>query len=162
MKARVYVETTVISYLTAAPSRDIVIAARQRSTIDWWKTAPKRFELVASPLVVSEASAGDPASARSRLETLEPLRLLEQTESATMLIQRLIAAGAVPPEANADAAHIAIAAANGVEYLVTWNYRHIANAATRARIEAVCLDAGHEPAIICSPDELMEPSDDDR
>ena len=137
-------------------------AGRQRSTIDWWETAPKRFELVASPLVVSEASAGDPAAARSRLETLEPLTLLEETESATMLIQRLIAAGAVPPEANADAAHIAIAAANGVEYLVTWNYRHIANAATRARIEAVCLDAGHEPAIICSPDELMEPADDDR
>ena len=161
MKPRVYVETTVISYLTARPSRDIVIAGRQRSTIDWWETAAERFELVASELVVSEAAAGDPDSAKSRLEKLAPLTLLEETENATMLAQRLIAAGAVPLKAAVDAAHIAIAVTNGTGYLVTWNYRHIANAAIRARIEAVCLDTGFEPTIICSPDELMEPYDDD-
>ena len=161
MKPRVYVETTVISYLTARPSRDIVIAGRQRSTIDWWETAADRFELVASELVVSEAAAGDPDSARARIEMLAPLTLLEETETASVLAQRLITAGVVPLKAAVDAAHIAIAVTNGAGYLVTWNYRHIANATIRTRIEAVCLDAGFDPAIICSPDELMEPYDDD-
>ena len=162
MKPRVYVETTVISYLTARPSRDIVIAGRQQSTIDWWETAAERFELVASELVVGEAAAGDPDSAESRLEKLAPLTLLEETENASILAQRLITAGAVPLKAAVDAAHIAIAVTNGVGYLVTWNYRHIANAAIRARVEAVCLNAGFEPAILCSPDELMEPYDGDK
>ena len=162
LKPSVYVETSVISYLTAKPSRDIVIAGRQRSTIEWWETAAERFELVASTLVESEAAAGDPDSAKSRLEKLAPMTILEETESATKLVQRLVAARAVPLNAEVDAVHIAIAATNGVGYLVTWNYRHIANAAMRTRIDAVCLAAGFEPAIICSPEELMEPYDGDK
>ena len=155
-KPRVYVETTVISYLVAKPARDVVVAGRQQSTFEWWETAADRFDLVASELVLGEAGAGDPESAKARLGKLASLTLLDATEDTAALTQQLIDAGAVPAKAATDAAHIAIAVTNGVDYLVTWNYRHIANAALRSRIETVCLNAGFDPTIVCSPDELME------
>ena len=160
MKPGVYVETTVISYLTAKPGRDIVVAGRQQSTIEWWETAADHFNLVASALVVGEAGAGDPESAKARLDTLESLTLPDATEETATLTRQLIDAGAVPAKAAVDAAHIALAVTNGVEYRVTWNYRHLANATMRSRIEAGCLNAGFDPPIICSPDELMEPDDE--
>lgn len=156
MKPRVYVETTVVSYLTARPARDVVIAGRQQTTRDWWSNAAARFELVASELVFNEAAEGDAEAARDRLDVLKAVRPLDATQEAHALAQRLVDEGAVPAMAAEDAAHIAIAVANGIEYLVTWNYRHIANAASRSRIEAVCRNEGFEPVIICSPDELME------
>jgi Rad3-related DNA helicase len=161
MKPRAYIETTVVSYLTAWPSRDVVIAGHQQITRDWWRTASDRFELVASQLVINEASAGDPDAARHRLTTLESVALLDATEEALELAQQLIQSGAIPETAAEDAAHIAIAVTNGVEYLVTWNCRHIANAAMRSEIERVCRRAGFEPTIICTPDELMESDDED-
>ncbi len=161
MKPKVYIETTVISYLTAQPARDVVIAGHQQSTRDWWRNAANRFELVASQLVLTEASAGDPEAARVRLAALDSLTLLDATEEALELAQQLVNAGAVPAKAAEDAAHIAIAVVNGIEYLVTWNYRHIANATIRSQIETVCRNAGFEPAIICTPEELMERDHDD-
>ncbi len=161
MKPKVYIETTVISYLTAQPARDVVIAGHQQSTRDWWRNATNRFELVASQLVLTEASAGDPEAARARLAALDSLTLLDATEEALELAQQLVNAGAVPAKAAEDAAHIAIAVVNGIEYLVTWNYRHIANATIRSQIETVCRNAGFEPAIICTPEELMERDHDD-
>ena len=161
MKPKVYIETTVISYLTAQPARDVVIAGHQQSTRDWWRNATNRFELVASQLVLTEASAGDPEAARARLAALDSLTLLDATEEALELAQQLVNAGAVPAQAAEDAAHIAIAVVNGIEYLVTWNYRHIANATIRSQIETVCRNAGFEPAIICTPEELMERDHDD-
>ena len=161
MKPKVYIETTVISYLTAQPSRDVVIAGHQQSTRYWWKNAADRFELVASQLVLTEAGAGDPEAARARLAALNSLTLLDATEEALELAQQLVNAGVVPAKAAEDAAHIAIAVVNGIEYLVTWNYRHIANATIRSQIETVCRNAGFEPAIICTPDELMERDHDD-
>jgi hypothetical protein len=156
MRPRVYVETTVVSYLTARPARDVVVAGRQQSTRDWWSNAATRFELVASELVFNEAAEGDAEAARDRLDVLSTATPLDATREALALAQRLVDEGAVPAMAAEDAAHIAIAVANGIEYLVTWNYRHIANAASRSRIEAVCRNEGFEPVIICSPDELME------
>lgn len=156
MKPRVYVETTVVSYLTARPARDVVIAGRQQSTRDWWSDAAARFELVASELVFNEAAQGDVEAARNRMDVLTSLTPLDATREALELAQRLVEEGAVPAVAAEDAAHIAIAVANGIEYLVTWNYRHIANAASRSLIEKVCRGEGFEPVIICSPDELME------
>ncbi len=156
MKPKAYIETTVVSYLTATPSRDVVIAGHQQITRDWWHTAADRFELVASFLVVNEASAGDPAAARDCLITLESVTLLEATDDAFVLAELLIKSAALPARAALDAAHIAIAVTNGVEYLVTWNCRHIANATMRTQIETVCRRAGFEPSIICTPDELME------
>ncbi len=162
MKPRVYIETTVISYLTARPARDVVIAGHQQSTRDWWATAAERFELVISELVREEAGAGDPDAVRARLTLLASLALLDATTEAQELAEKLVSASAVPEAATRDAAHIAIAAANGIEYLVTWNFRHIANAVTRPQIESVCRQAGFESPVICTPEELMENIDDEK
>ncbi len=160
MKPRVYVETSIVSYLTARPARDIVIAGRQQSTRDWWATAPRRFELVVSDLVLQEAAGGDPAAARARLDALASFVRLDAT-AAQELTERLVGTGALPERAAPDAAHVAVAAANGIDYLVTWNFKHIANAAAKRRIETACRHAGFECPVICSPDELMEGADDE-
>lgn len=156
MNPVVYVETSVISYLTARPSQDVVTAAYQEITREWWRSAPSRFSLVASELVITEAASGDSNAARARLEALRTIRLVDVTVAAIELNRKLVERGAVPPSAADDAAHIATAAANGVGYLVTWNFRHIANATMRSRIEDVCRSAGYDPPVICTPRELME------
>lgn len=157
MKPKVYIETTVVSYLTARPSRDLVVAGYQQITREWWRDAADRFSLVVSELVINEAKVGDSDAARERLAALEPVTLIDATEDAAELAQLLIDSGAISEKAPEDAGHIAIAVTNGVEYLVTWNCRHIANATMRNKIENVCRSAGYEPTIICTPDELMEP-----
>jgi predicted nucleic acid-binding protein len=156
LKVKVYVETSVISYLTAWPSRDIVIAGHQQSTRDWWQEQSQSFQLVASQLVVQEASAGDAVSAQERLEILKNIELLELTEDALSLAKVLIESGPLPRKAAEDALHIAIAVTNGVEYLLTWNCKHIANASMRSSIERICRSAGYDPTIICTPEELLE------
>ncbi len=161
MKSKVYIETTVVSYLTARPSRDIVIAGYQQVTREWWRTADERFELVASELVLLEASSGNADAARERLAALAAATLLDASEEAENLAQLLISSGAIPSKAAEDAGHIAIAVTNGVEYLATWNCKHIANATMRAQIDEVCRKTGYEPTIICTPAELMEPEDED-
>ena len=155
-KPSVYVETSIVSYLTARPSRDLVIAAQQAVTREWWCHAPERFALVASELVFTEAAAGDADAATSRLAALESVTRLDTGEDAAALARRLLELGAFPREAAADAAHVGIAAATKVNYLLTWNFRHIANAAVRWRIEQACRKAGYEPPVICTPNELME------
>ncbi len=161
MKLTAYIETSVISYLTARPSRDVVIAAYQEITREWWLYASERFNLVASELVVSEAGAGDPDAAHIRLEALKTVTLLDAAPEAERLALALVDLGAVPRQAAEDAAHIAIAATNGVDLLVTWNFRHIANAAMRARIERACRREGYEPPVICTPNELLEANDEE-
>ena len=156
MKPVAYIETSVVSYLTARQSRDVVVAAYQELTREWWRDAPDRFQLAASQLVVAEAGAGDPEAAHVRLEALASIPLLDATPDAERLAQALVDLGAVPRQAAEDAAHIAIAVTNGVEFLVTWNFRHIANASMRAQIERTCRQAGYEPPVICTPSELME------
>lgn len=156
MKPTAYVETSVVSYLTSRPSRDVVVAAYQEVTREWWRDAPRRFDLVASDLVVAEASAGNQDAARSRLRALEATTLLRASMEAEVLTRNLLDRKAVPHKAAQDAAHIAIAVTNGIDFLVTWNFRHIANATLRARIEHVCREVGYEPPIICTPNELLE------
>ena len=158
MNPTAYIETSVVSYLTARPSRDVVVAAYQEVTREWWRDGPDRFHLVASELVVTESGAGDADAARARLKVLESVTLVNVSQNAEELTRHLLDRGAVPREAAADAAHIAIAVTNGVDYLVTWNFRHIANAAMRSRIERVCRHEGYEPPVICTPNELMESS----
>lgn len=159
MKPTVYIETSVVSYLTARPSRDIVVAAYQQITREWWRSAADRFDLAISALVLSEARAGDPQAARARMNALEDVPLVEATPEAENLAQRLIDEKAVPRQAADDAAHIAIAVTNGMSFLVTWNFRHIANAEMRSRIERTCTQAGYAPPVICTPSELLEGND---
>ena len=156
MNPTVYIETSVISYLTARPSRALVVAAYQQITREWWRDAPRRFELVSSELVVSEAAAGDAHASRARLRLVEDINLPGTNEETRALAEKLIEVGAVPRKAADDAAHIAIAVANGVDYLVTWNFRHIANATMRSTIEDVCRAAGYKSPVVCTPNELLE------
>jgi len=156
MKAKVYVETSVISYLTSRPSRDIVIAGHQQTTRDWWHTHRARFNVVASQLVVQEAGAGDPRAAQQRLAVLAELELLAVTEEAMVLAQALVDGGPLPAQAVEDALHIALAVTNGIEYLLTWNCKHLANASLRKDIDRICRMRGYEPIVICTPEELLE------
>jgi predicted nucleic acid-binding protein len=160
MTLRVYVETTVPSYLTAWPSRDLVRAAHQQVTREWWASRGG-FELYSSRLVVQECEAGDARAAADRLATLAGIPLLEQTSEAAALAEALMSGVPLPVRAASDAIHIAIAAVHGIDLLVTWNCTHIANATLRPRIEAVCRAAGYEPPLICTPEELPTGSPDD-
>jgi len=155
MKPRVYLETTIPSYLTAWPSRDLVRAAHQQITRDWWDRRRAVFELYISQVVLRECQAGDATAAAERLKVLQDLPLLEQTEEATRLAQALVDRVPLPERAAVDALHVAIAAVHGVDYLLTWNCAHIANATLRDPIESVCRENGYEPPAICTPDELL-------
>lgn len=156
MKPKAYVETSIVSYLTAKPSKDIRVMANQSTTLEWWDTRRAHFDLFVSEFVVAEAALGDSEAASRRLEVIENIAELEATEEVRLLGKALISEGPIPPQAEIDAYHIAIAAVNGMEYLLTWNCTHIANAAMRPKIESVCREHGYEPPIICTPQELME------
>ena len=155
MKPRVYLETTIPSYLTAWPSRDLVRVAHQQITRDWWDRRRAEFELYISQVVLRECQAGDATAAAERLKILQDLPLLEQTEEATRLAQALVDRVPLPERAAVDALHVAIATVHGVDYLLTWNCTHIANATLRDPIESVCRENGYEPPAICTPDELL-------
>jgi len=156
MKRKVYVETTVISYLASRLSRDLIIAANQQITQEWWALRRNDFDLFVSQLVISEASAGDNEAGQRRMEILTAIPLLALNEEAVQLAETLINKKTIPEKAVEDALHIAVAAANGMDYLITWNFKHIANATMRGQIEYICRLSGYEPPIICSPQELME------
>jgi hypothetical protein len=157
MKASVYIETTIVSYLLAEPTKDLVQAAHQRVTREWWATRD-RFDLFVSAAVVAEARRGDIAAATRRLDALSGIPQLSADPRVDGLVQALLHGGALPKRARVDAIHVAVAAVNGVDYLLTWNLRHLANAAIRGKIEEACRKAGLVPPIICTPEELMEPT----
>lgn len=152
----VYLETSVISYLTARPSRDIVIAGHQQTTRDWWQTRRTAFDVYVSELVLKEARGGDPQAAADRLAVIETIELVEVSSEALTLANRLVTDAAIPQKAIADALHVATAVTSGIDFLLTWNCKHIANAIMRGRIERICRASGYEPSVICTPEELME------
>lgn len=154
MPPSVYIETSVISYHTSRLSRDIVTAARQTITQEWWDESSGQYEIFISALVVEEAKAGDSAAARKRLEVIEGLPFLEINESAEQIAQRLIDEELVPKTSAEDALHIALATVHGMDFLLTWNFRHINNAEMKARIRVAIEAAGYECPVICSPEEL--------
>lgn len=160
MRRRVYIESTMVSYLANRPSRDLVAAGRQQLTHTWWEKRRKAFDLYISQIVIDEVQAGDPDAARRRLDLVADLPLLDVTADVAELAAALIERVPLPPQAAADAAHIAVAAYHGVDFLLTWNVAHIANAALRRRVEDVCRRTGHTVPILCTPDELMEETDD--
>jgi predicted nucleic acid-binding protein len=151
----VYLETSVISYLAARPSRDLITAARQQLTHEWWRLRRPQFEVYISQLVLDEASAGDPEAATRRVAILASLSLLDITPEAVALARQLLELAGLPEQAGADALHIATAACHGMNYLLTWNSTHIANAELRPRIDQACRSQGYEAPVLCTPDELM-------
>ena len=155
MKQKVYIETSVISYLTARPSRDLITAAHQQLTLDWWEDRRADFDLYVSQLVMREASAGDEEAAKRRLTVIEEIPLLELNEEAVALARSLIEEGPLPEKASEDALHIAVATVHGMDFLLTWNCKHIANAQMRNLITEVCRWQGYEPPITCTPEELL-------
>ena len=154
-KKTVYIETSIISYLTARPSSDLLAAAWQKVTIDWWDTQRDRFNLYTSDIVIEEAGRGDDLAVARRLEALAGIALLAMTGEVVALSEALIDAKALPKKAIGDSLHIALSAVHGVDYLLTWNYRHIDNAQTKPIVRAVCLVNGYAYPEICTPQELM-------
>lgn len=155
MRQTVYVETSVFSYLAGRPSRDLIVAARQRRTHTWWRTRRSAFDLCVSQVVIDEAAAGDPRPAAMRSGFLAGIPTLDMPVGVADLAAALIAGVPLPRKAAADAAHIAVAAYHRVDFLLTWNLAHIANAQLRPRIEAICRASGYSAPILCTPDELM-------
>ncbi|MFZ4701522.1 MAG: type II toxin-antitoxin system VapC family toxin [Candidatus Methylumidiphilus sp.] len=155
MKPRVYIETSIPSYLTARRSRDLIATANQELTQEWWETRKDDFYLVISEFVLREASAGDPLAASNRLEAISGIPELNITDEVGLLARILIEQVPIPEKAQLDAFHIAVAAVHGIDYLLTWNCTHINNAVLRPIIEALCRSQGYEPPIICTPQELL-------
>jgi len=156
MKSKVYLETTIVSYLAARPSRDLITAAHQQVSREWWENRRTDFDLFISQLVIQEASAGDEQAVQRRLQTLEELPLLELNGQAIDLAKALIDEGTLPAQAAGDALHIAVATVHGMDYLLTWNLKHLANATIRNAIAVACRAHDYEPPVICTPEELLE------
>lgn len=155
MKSKVYLETTIVSYLVASSTHDIIQSAHQQVTRNWWARR-QRFDLFVATPVLTEAGRGHATAAARRLEALAGIPVLSVNRGVRTIANTLIRTGTLPPKARLDAIHVAIAAVNGMDYLLTWNLRHLANAAIRGKIEEACRKAGMRSPIICTPEELME------
>lgn len=153
--AAVYIETTIVSYLAARPSSQVVSAARQLLTRRWWDHERHNYDLVASQYVLDEASRGDREFAKVRLEALEGVRLLDLSAEIPALAAELLARSLLPPNARLDALHIAATAFHSVEYLITWNCTHIANAKILPSIRTALYDLGYAIPVICTPEEMV-------
>lgn len=160
MPKRAYVETTIFSYLAAQPSRDLVTAAHQRITAEWWSLAATQFELVASVVVLQEVRVGNPVVAERRVALLHGIPLLALTSEARQLARHLLSVRLLPPNATVDAEHVAVATIGAVDYLVTWNLRHLAGAVVRRRLEHALRVLGFEPPTLCTPEELLVDTSD--
>ena len=150
----VYVESSVISYITAKPSRDVVVSARQALTIEWWESKRSKYDIYISELVIEEISSGDSNAAQKRLDIVKEITSLEITLVAKTLADSLLFENAVPENSPEDALHIGLAAAHGADYLLTWNFKHINNASMRAKITRIIENHGFISPILCSPEEL--------
>ena len=151
----VYIETTIISYLVSRPSRDILVAAHQQVTNEWWTDRRDAFECFISQVVIDEIQAGDPKAADKRIYEIGLFPVLEATIEAEQLTKSIVDARAIPRKAVRDAAHIAVAAVNDMDYLLTWNCRHLANAQIIRKVSFACNSQGFNMPVICTPEELM-------
>ena len=156
MASRTYIETSVIGYLASQPAKDALTNVHQRITQQWWERRRGSFELYVSELVIDEAGRGNAAEARRRLAIVEALPRLKASREALELAAAIVRSATLPLKAAADATHIAIATVNAMDFLLTWNCTHIANAIILRRVTTLCRDMGYEPPIVCTPEELME------
>ena len=157
MKPKVYLETTVVSYLTARPSRDLLTLLSITQSKLWWETCGRDFELWVSDLVLRESARGDADAARRRLDSLSNVEVLKSDAESDALAAVFLRNLAMPSNAADDAFHVAIAAVNRMDYILTWNCRHIASGYARPKLEGICLAQGYRCPIICTPPELMPP-----
>ena len=156
VKPTVYIETTIISYISARPSKNPIVFGRQELTREWWNHKRAAFEVVVSELVFQEAADGDEQAAGKRLQLINNIPSLEISKPAVCLAENLINDGPMPKEYGEDALHIAVCAVNGIDFLLTWNCKHLANAIHRNQINAIVECYGYSCPVICTPAELME------
>ena len=155
MKPRVYLETTIVGYLTARPLRTVLGAAHQQVTIDWWDKRRRDFDLVVSELVLREAEAGDPEAARARIAKLEGIPRLALTDDVLRLGGEFVDHALLPQKAAEDALHIAVATIHAVDFLLTWNCTHIANPQIQIRLAEYLQGKDLFLPFICTPEELL-------
>ena len=155
-KQSVYIETTVVSYVTARPSRDLIVAAHQQVTVEWWENALPLLEPFVSPVVIEEASRGDEVAAKLRLEKIAAFPVLEITEEVREPADLYFEKIPIPDKARADAYHLGVATYHGVDFLVSWNFSHILAARVRSVIQNINIIRGISTPIICTPEEVME------
>ena len=155
MKPKIYMETTIPSYLTSRPSRDLIIAAHQQITKEWWDKRRNAFDIYISQFVIDEAKAGDPGASRERMKAIKGIPLLDIAPEVQLIATSLLASKIIPQRAATDAAHIAIAAIHGMDFLMTWNCVHIANAIIARSVSQICRQHGLECPVICTPEELL-------
>lgn len=155
MKPTVYLETSIIGYVASRPSRDLITAANQQISHDWWHNHRGRYEIFISQAVINECSKGDPDAAQERLVLLSGIPELEVTNDVERLAAHIFDFVRLPEKARVDALHIAVSASNGIDYLLTWNCTHIANAELRGPINEACRSLGLRAPIICTPQELL-------
>src|SRR2546421_7448524 len=155
---RTYIESTVPSYLVARPARDLLQAARQQLTKDWWDLKRAKHELFISQLVLDEIAFGEPGMAERRLELVAEITLLESTDEARKLTRSIMDSRLLPPKAEGDGAHIAFATTHKMDILLTWNCRHIANGVIRGQLRKLIAACGYSAPTICTPEELLQES----
>jgi predicted nucleic acid-binding protein len=159
--ATVYIETSIVSYLRQRPSSQVVMAARQLLTHQWWSNERGNYELVTSQYVLDEASAGDPVLAAERLESLGGIPLLPLDPQIGVIAAEIMSRAILPPKAAIDALHIALVAHHRIQYLLTWNCKHIANARILPRIHEVLTKLGCPIPIVCTPEEMVDDDSED-
>jgi hypothetical protein len=155
MPRRIYIETTIPSYHTARPSRDIVQAARQQLTREWWDVERRNYDLCISQIVLDEAAAGDAEAAQRSMAVIDTLPLLDLTFEVDGLAETIMQSRLLPVSASRDAVHIAVTAVHQVHFLLTWNCRHIANATIFRDLQHILMSAGYDVPVICTPEELL-------
>ena len=154
-KPKVYVETSILSYLAARPSRDPVTEGRQVITRRWWEQERRKYVLMVSEAVETECGQGDPEMAERRRTFLGEATLFPVREAILKVAKLLVVPGALPEKAGVDAVHIAAAAVEECEFLLTWNFRHIANVRIRREVERILANHGYSKTTICTPEELF-------
>jgi len=152
--AKVYLDTNLVSYLVARRSRDLLMAARQQLTLNWWEQERNKYELFISEMVLREARLGDPDEVIKRLAALDGLPQLDLTDEVARLADQLLSKGVLPHKAARDAVHIAVATVHRMDFLLTWNFKHIANAHVRKMADRLFRQANYELPVICTPEEL--------
>ncbi|MGI2906510.1 type II toxin-antitoxin system VapC family toxin [Tolypothrix sp. VBCCA 56010] len=155
MSETVYIESSILGYLTARSTKNLILAANMEITRDWWESRRNAFILYTSEAVLDEVAQGDSAIAAQRLEILRNFPLLALNQAVQRLAAQFLVRSSLPPKAKVDAIHIAAATVHGMDYLLTWNCKHIANAQIQGKLAEISLDFGYVLPILCTPNELM-------